>query len=167
MYFVREYSWGFVMDMICGVLKLRRKAQMLAALMLAAAPAYGASDASVDGRWYSEGFERGEHLQVFLELKDGGDYLKDVRVLDSNCDIAGEGKETGKWLLQGANLTTVSEAVDGKPVTASPADRHELYRIERVDEEHINLFDTETRLTWGLMLVSAAKSFPAARGCGV
>jgi hypothetical protein len=140
---------------------------LAAALMLAAVPAFGAADNSMTGRWYSEGFERGEHLQVFLELKDGGDYVKDVRVLDSNCDIAGEGKETGKWLLQGANLTTVSEEVDGKPVTAAPADRHELYRVDRVDEEHINLFDTETRITWGLMLVTPDYAFPVARGCGV
>ena len=141
--------------------------QLAAAFMLAVAPAYSAADESVAGRWYSEGFERGEHLQVFLELKADGNYLKDVRVLDSNCDVAGEGKETGKWLLQGANLTTVSEAVDGKPVTASPADRHELYRVEHVDEEHLNLFDTETKLTWGLMLVTPAFGFPVARGCGV
>lgn len=155
------------MNMICGVLKLRRKAQMLAALMLAAAPAYAASDASLEGRWYSEGFEHGEHLQVFLDLQPGGEYLKDVRVLDSNCDIAGEGKETGDWVFQRNNLTTVSATVDGQPVTASPADRHELYRVERVDEEHINLFDTETRLTWGLMLVTPDYGFPVARGCGV
>jgi hypothetical protein len=141
--------------------------ELAAALMLAVAPAYSAADEPVTGRWYSEGFERGEHLQVFLDLKDGGDYVKDVRVLDSNCDIAGEAKETGKWLLQGANLTTVSEAVDGKPVTAAPADRHDLYRVEHVDEGHINLFDTETRITWGLMLVTPDYAFPVARGCGV
>src|SRR5579871_2522090 len=149
----------------CKPLGLGRWAPVVAAWVLAAVPAFGAADDSLTGRWYSEGFEHGEHLQVFLNLQAGGEYLKDVRVLDSNCDIAGEGKETGKWVLQGANLTTVSEEVDGKPVNASPADRHELYRVDRVDEEHINLFDTETRITWGLMLVSADYAFPVARGC--
>jgi hypothetical protein len=152
---------------LCRILGLDVCAAVIAAGVLAAVPAFGAADDSLTGRWYSEGFERGEHLQVFLELKDGGDYVKDVRVLDSNCDIAADAKETGKWVFQRNNLTTVSEAVDGKPVTAAPADRHDLYRVDRVDEEHINLFDTETRLTWGLMLVPADYAFPVARGCGV
>jgi hypothetical protein len=131
------------------------------------APAYGAADESVTGRWFSEGFERGEHIQVFLDLKSGGTFEKDVRIIDSNCDVAGEAKETGKWTLARGSLATVSEAVDGKPVTGSPADTHDLFRVEHVDEEHINLFDTETRLTWGLMLVTPDYAFPVARGCGV
>src|SRR6185369_17948188 len=117
------------------------------------------------GRWFSEGFERGEHIQVFLDLKSGGTYEKQVRIIDSNCGIAADAKETGEWTVQRGNLATVSEAVDGKPITGSTADTHDLYRVEHVDEEHMNLFDTETRLTWGLMLVTPDYAFPVARGC--
>ena len=138
-----------------------------AALLLAILPAYSATDDAVVGRWLAEGYERGDHLQVFLDLQPGGTYEKDIRVIDSNCGIEGEAKETGKWSFQRGNLATVSEAVDGKPVTGSVADTHDLYRVDRVDEEHINLFDTETKLTWGLMLVAKDYAFPVARGCGV
>jgi hypothetical protein len=135
--------------------------------MFVAASAFGAADESPNGRWFSDGFERGEHIQVFLDLKPGGTYEKDVRVVDSNCGIEAEAKETGQWSFQGRNLATVSEAVNGKPVTGSTADTHDLFRVERVDEGHINLFDTETRITWGLMLVTADYAFPVARGCGL
>ena len=138
-----------------------------AALLLAVLPAYSATDDAVVGRWLAEGYERNEHLQVFLDLQAGGTYEKDIRIIDSNCGIEGEAKETGKWTFQRGNLATVSEAVDGKPVTGSVADTHDLFRVDRVDEEHINLFDTETRLTWGLMLVAKDYAFPVARGCGV
>ena len=135
--------------------------------MLVALPAFGAADASLNGRWFAEGYERNEHLQVFLELRPGGTYEKDIRVVDTNCGIAAEAKETGKWTFERGNLATVSEAVDGKPVTGSVADTHDLFRVDRVDDEHINLFDTETKLTWGLLLVSKDYAFPVARGCGV
>jgi len=145
---------------------LRRQAHILATLMLAVAPAYAQGD-SVAGRWFAEGSEHGEHLQVFFRILPDGTYDKDIRVIDSNCGIAGEAKETGKWSFQRGSLATVSETVDGKPVTASPADTHDLYRVERVDDEHINLYDTETRLTWGLMMVMPDTVFPVARGCGL
>ena len=151
----------------CGLLGLGRRAYIATALMLVAAPAFGAANDSVTGRWLAEGFERGEHLQVFFDLQAGGTYEKHIRIIDSNCGIDGEAKETGKWSFQRGNLATVSEAVDGKPVTGSPADTHDLFRVERVDEEHINLYDTETKLTWGLMLVTPDYGFPVARGCGL
>jgi len=138
-----------------------------AALILAILPAHGAAGDSVTGRWLAEGYERGEHLQVFFDLRPDGTYEKDIRVIDTNCGIEAEAKETGKWTFPGGNLATVSEAVDGKPVTGSVADTHDLFRVDRVDEEHINLFDTETKLNWGLMLVAKDYAFPVARGCGV
>src|SRR5262249_29426847 len=154
----------FAMDLFFG---FRRQALVLAALMLAAVPAYGAADEPMTGRWFSEGFEHGEHLQVIFDLQAGGTYGKDIRVIDDNCGVAVQAKETGKWERQRANLATVTETIDGKPVTASPADTHNLFRVERVDDEHINLFDTDTRLTWGLMLVTPDYMFPVARGCGL
>jgi len=167
MYFVTEYSPGdFMMRIVYGSSRLRCSAYALAALILAA-PAYGAAEDSVTGRWFAEGFERTEHLQVFFELQPAGTYIKDIRVIDSNCGVAAEAKETGKWTFQRGSLATVSEAVDGMPVTGSPADTHDLFRVERVDEEHINLYDTETKLTWGLMMVAPNYAFPVARGCGL
>ena len=151
------------MRLACG---FSRPAYALATLILAALPAY-AADESVTGRWFSEGFEHNEHLQVFFELQTAGTYVKEIRVIDSNCGIDGQAKETGKWSFQRGNLATVSEAVDGKPVTGSPADTHDLFRVERVDDEHINLYDTETKLTWGLMRVTPDYAFPVARGCGL
>src|SRR5262249_14277742 len=112
------------MGLIFGFSRLRRQTLVLATLMLAVAPAYAAED-SVAGRWLAEGFERGEHLQVFFRILPDGTYDKDIRVVDSNCGIEGEAKETGKWSFQRGSLATVSEAVDGKPVTGSPADTHD------------------------------------------
>jgi len=140
---------------------------MLAVLMLGAAPAYGAADSPLTGRWFAEGVEGGAHLQVFLTLETPGTYLKEIRVIDSNCGVAGDAKETGSWTFQRGNLATISETVDGKPVTGSTADTHDLFRVDRVDDEHINLFDTETKLNWGLMKVTPVYPFPVARGCGV
>jgi hypothetical protein len=154
------------MSLFSGFARLRRQTPVLAALMLAVAPARAAED-SVAGRWFAEGFERGEHLQVFFRLQPDGTYDKDIRVIDSNCGVDGQAKENGKWSFQRGSLATVSEMVNGKPVTGSPADTHDLFRVERVDEEHINLYDTETRLTWGLMLVGPDYAFPVARGCGL
>jgi hypothetical protein len=145
----------------------RRHAYVATALMLAMPPAYAASDNGVTGRWFAEGFERSEHLQVFFDIQTGGTYEKQIRVIDSNCAVDGQAKEAGKWIFQRGNLATVSEVVDGKPVTGSPADTHDLFRVERVDDEHINLYDTETKLTWGLMLVTPDYGFPVARGCGL
>ena len=151
----------------CRLLAFHRHAYVATALMFAMAPAYGAASDSATGRWLAEGYEGGEHLQVFFDIRPGGTYEKDIRVIDTNCGIDGEAKETGKWTFARGNLATVSEAIDGKPVTGSPADTHDLFRVERVDEEHINLYDTETKQTWGLMLVTPDYAFPVARGCGV
>src|SRR3954465_11166730 len=112
-------------------------------LVLAVLPAFGAAEEPVVGRWLAEGFERGDHLQVFFDLRTDGTYEKAIRVIDSNWGIEGEAKETGKWTFQRGNLAIVSEAVDGKPVTGSVTDTHDLFRVDRVDDEHINLFDTE------------------------
>jgi hypothetical protein len=137
---------------------------VLAALVTS--PVLGASDDGLVGRWYTEGVEKGVHLQVILDIKPGGSYAKDIRVIN-NCEVAANGKETGSWTFERGNLTTISETFDGKPATGSTADTHNLFRVSRVDGEHINFFDTDTKLNWGLMLVSASESFPAARGCGI
>ena len=132
---------------------------------LAAAPASHAVDNAPTGRWFTEGTEKGLHLQVILDLKAGGSYAKDIRIIE-NCDIAANGKETGKWTYAGDNLATVSETFDGKPATGSNADTHNTFRVSRVDGEHINFFDNDTKLNWALMMVSASDPFPAPRGCG-
>jgi hypothetical protein len=118
------------------------------------------------GRWFTEGDERGVHIQVFMENKADGSYVKDVRAIQK-CDVAGTGKEVGKWTFDQGNFATTSETLDGKPITGSYADTHDLFNVTRVDESHINLFDTETKLTWALQLVSDAFSFPPPRGCSI
>ena len=143
------------------------KAHLLAAVaVLATAPAFGAADGAMIGRWFTEGFEKGTHLQVILDVKPGGSYAKDIRIIE-NCEIAANGKETGTWTFERGNLATVSETFDGKPATGSTADTHNLFTVSRVDAEHINFFDTETKLNWALMLVSPSDPFPAPRGCGI
>jgi hypothetical protein len=137
---------------------------MLAALALS--PASFAADNAPTGRWVTEGFEKGIHLQVILDLKPGGTYAKDIRIIE-NCEIAGNGKETGTWTFERGNLATVSETFDGKPATGSNADTHNTFRVSRVDGDHINFFDNDTKLNWALMMVSASDSFPAPRGCGI
>jgi hypothetical protein len=133
---------------------------------LATAPALGAADNAPTGRWFTEGFEKGIHLQVILDLRPGGFYAKDIRIIE-NCEIAANGKETGKWTFERGNLATVSETFDGKPATGSTADTHNVFSVSRVDGEHINFFDTDTKLNWALMMVSASDPFPAPRGCGI
>ena len=54
-----------------------------AAIVLALGPA-SAQDMSMLGRWFTEGVEKGVHLQVFLENKADGTYVKDVRAIDSS-----------------------------------------------------------------------------------
>jgi hypothetical protein len=132
----------------------------------ALAPAHGASDSPLLGRWFTEGDERGVHIQVFMENKADGTYVKDVRAIQM-CDVAGTGKEAGKWTYDQGNFATTSETLDGKPITGSYADTHDLFTVTRVDDSHINLFDTETKLTWGLQLVSDSFSFPPPRGCSI
>ncbi len=145
----------------------RHRAALIAiGAVLAIAPAYGATGNGVTGRWFTDGFERGDHLEVFFDIRANGTYEKDIRIIE-NCDIAAHAKEGGKWTFQRGSLATVSETLDGKPVTGSPTDTHDLFTVTRVDEEHINLFDTETKINWGLMLVAPDFPFPAARGCGV
>jgi hypothetical protein len=134
--------------------------------VLATAPAFGAAENAPTGRWFTEGFEKGVHLQVILDLKPGGSYAKDIRIIE-NCEIAANGKETGTWTFTRGNLATVSETFDGKPATGSTADTHNIFTVSRVDEEHINFLDHDTKLNWALLLVSASDAFPAARGCGI
>ena len=136
------------------------------ALALAAAPAHGADTYDMAGRWFTEGFEKGTHLQVILDIRPGGSYDKDIRMIE-NCDVAASGKENGSWTFDGKSLATVSETFDGKPAAGSPADTHNRFTVTRVDGEHINLFDTDTKLDWGLMLVPQSYAFPAPRGCGI
>ena len=133
---------------------------------LATAPALAAADNAPTGRWYTEGVEKGVHLQVILDLKTGGSYAKDIRIIE-NCEIAANGKETGTWTFERGNLATVSETFDGKPATGSNADTHNVFRVSRVDGDHINFFDNETKLNWALMMLSGSDSFPPARGCGI
>lgn len=143
------------------------KTHILAIIVtLATAPAFGATDDGLIGRWFTEGFEKGVHLQVILDVKPGGSYAKDIRIIE-NCEIAANGKETGTWTFERGNLATVSETFDGKPATGSMADTHNRFTVSRVDKEHINFFDTDTKLNWALMLVSPSDMFPAPRGCGI
>jgi len=132
----------------------------------AALPSYAADDAGVVGRWFTEGEENGVHIQVFFDNNADGTYVKDVRAIDK-CETAGAGKETGKWTYEKGDLATESQMLDGKPVTGSFADTHDLFTVTRVDESHINLYDTETNITWALSLVPASATFPAPRGCSV
>src|SRR4051812_12597408 len=125
---------GFPMRISCGFSRLCRPAFVLATVLCVTAPAYGAPDASLNGRWLAEGYERGDHLQVFFDLQPAGTYLKEIRVIDGNCGVVAQAKETGKWSFQRDNLATISEAVDGKLVTGSVADTHDLFRVERIDE---------------------------------
>ena len=118
------------------------------------------------GRWFTEGDERGVHLQVFLDNKADGTYVKDIRAI-AMCQTAGSAKETGKWTYEGTNYATASEMLDGKPVTGSYADTHDLFTVSPVDESHLNLFDTETKLNWALSLASENTGFPPPRGCTV
>ena len=136
------------------------------AFAFAIAPAYGAGNDGINGRWFTEGFEKGTHLQVILDIKPGGTYDKDIRIID-NCDIAAKGKETGTWTFDGRSLATISETFDGKPATGSTSDTHNRFTVTRVDDEHVNLFDTDTNIDWGLMMVSQSYQFPAPRGCGI
>ena len=136
------------------------------AALFATASAYGAADSAVTGRWFTEGFEKGAHIQVLLDIQPGGSYEKEIRIIE-NCENAASGKETGKWTFEGRSLATVSETFDGRPATGSQADTHNLFTVTRVDDEHINFFDTETKIDWGLMLVSQSYPFPAPRGCGI
>lgn len=144
--------------------KSRYGVVLLAVLVIA--PAYGATGNAPVGRWFTEGFEKGTHLQVILDIQPGGSYEKDVRIVE-NCDIAASGKEGGSWTFEGKNLATVSETFDGKPAGGSQADKHDLFTVTPVDDEHINFFDTETKIDWGLMRVSPSYAFPAPRGCGI
>ncbi|HEX3487341.1 MAG TPA: hypothetical protein VHT51_19960 [Micropepsaceae bacterium] len=150
--------------MLRSRLKLSSHGAAIFALALTVAPASAASENAMMGRWFTEGFEKGAHIQVIFDIKPSGTYDKDIRVID-NCDIAATGKETGSWMIDGQNLITVSETFDGMPATGSNTNNR--FTITRVDDEHVNLFDTETKLDWGLMLVSASYVFPAARGCGI
>jgi hypothetical protein len=134
---------------------------------LLAAPAFGAADNPMIGRWFTEGIERGVHIQVFMENKADGTYVKDVRAIE-NCEVSGSGKETGKWMFDQGSFATASETLDGKPITGgTPADTHDLFTVTKVDDMHINLFDTETKITWALVAVSRASAFPPPRGCSV
>jgi hypothetical protein len=135
-------------------------------LFFAALPSHAADNNSLVGRWFTEGVENGVYLQVFLDNKADGTYVKDVRAIDK-CEAAGSGKETGKWTYEKGDLATESQMLDGKPVTGSFADTHDLFTVTRVDESHINLYDTETNITWALSLVPASATFPAPRGCSV
>ena len=132
---------------------------------LVSSPA-SAQEVSMLGRWFTEGVEKGVHLQVFLENKADGTYVKDVRAI-MNCETAGSGKETGKWTFEHGEYATASELVDGKPVTGSYADTHDLFKVTRVDGMHVSLLDTETDITWALSLVPDSFSFPPARGCSI
>lgn len=147
----------------------RKTLAILASLALSALTAPSASAAqenSIIGRWFTEGVERGVHIQVFLDNKPDGSYEKDIRAIEK-CEVAGRGKETGKWTFQNGDFATTSEAVDGKPATGSPADLHDLFNVTRVDESHINLYDTETKLNWALLLVTDSYAFPPPRGCSI
>jgi hypothetical protein len=138
----------------------------LTAWLGATQPTSAAADGGMLGRWFTEGDERGVHIQVFIENKADGTYIKDVRAIQT-CDVAGTGKEAGKWTYNQGNFATTSETLDGKPITGSYEDTHDLFNVTRVDESHINLFDTETKLTWALQLVSDSLSFPPPRGCSI
>lgn len=166
MYFGPDISGEDPMASKIRVLKLRRRTFFALVVALAATPAFGAANNAITGRWFTEGFEKGTHLQVILDIKPGGSYDKDIRVI-GNCDIAASGKETGTWTFDGRSLGTVSETFDGKPATGSPSDTHNRFTVTRVDDEHINLFDTDTNIDWGLMLVSQSYLFPAPRNCGI
>lgn len=138
----------------------------LALSILATTSALTATDDSMVGRWFTEGVERGVHLQVFIETKPDGSYVKDVRAIQS-CQTAGTAKETGKWTFEQGKFATTSEMLDGKPMTGSYADLHDLFNVTKVDDTHLNMFDTETNLTWGLEKVSDTFGFPPARGCSI
>jgi hypothetical protein len=135
-------------------------------LTLFGAPAFAAQDSTMVGRWFTEGIERGVHLQVFLDNKADGTYVKDVRAI-ANCETAGSGKEAGKWTFEQGNYATAGETLDGKPLTGSYADTHDLFNVTRVDESHINLLDTETNIAWALNLVAPSYAFPPPRGCSI
>jgi hypothetical protein len=144
----------------------RTAAVLAAAASFAAFPTHAADSGNLAGRWFAEGFENNVHLQVFLDTKPDGTYVKDVRAIDK-CETAGTGKETGKWTYEKDELATESETLDGKPVTGSFADTHDLFTVTRVDDKHIKLLDTETNITWDLTLVSASYAFPPPRGCSI
>ena len=137
----------------------------LALSIFAANSALATADDMV-GRWFTEGMERGVHLQVFIETKPDGSYVKDVRAIQ-NCQTAGNAKETGKWTFESGKFAPTSEMLDGKPMTGSYADLHDLFNVTKVDDTHLNMFDTETNLTWGLKKVSDTFGFPPARGCSI
>jgi hypothetical protein len=118
------------------------------------------------GRWFTEGDEHGIHIQLFMDDKADGTYAKDIRAIDK-CDVAGKGKETGTWRMMGNDFITDSKTVDGMPVDASQPDTHNVFTMTRIDEAHINLYDTETKITWALSLVEETTGFPAPRGCSV
>jgi hypothetical protein len=153
-------------EVITGGAKILAATLALSAL-LAAVPARAADDGGVVGRWFTEGVERNIHLQVFLDNKMDGTYEKDVRAVSEECRMGRVSKEIGKWQFEQGSLGTTSETVDGKPVTGSPADIHDVFTVTRVDDTHINLFDIETRITWSLTLASPTAAFPTPRGCSI
>lgn len=125
-----------------------------------------AAEDGVLGRWFTEGVERGVHVQVFLDAKPDGTYEKLIRAVDG-CDTGRASRETGKYTYEQGQLATESETVDGKPVTGSFSDVHDLFNVTRIDASHITLFDTETMLTWTLSLVSTTATFPPPAGCSI
>ena len=136
------------------------------AALLAIAPASAAPEGSMVGRWFTEGVERGVHIQVFIDNHADGSYLKDVRAIE-NCEVAGSGKETGKWTFEKGNFATASEMLDGNQLDTSSPDTHDLFTVTHVDDAHLNLYDTKTKLTWALIAVTKEAGFPAPRGCSV
>jgi hypothetical protein len=142
----------------------KRIASLTMFLLCAAQTALAADNNGMVGRWFAEGVENGAHIQVFLENKIDGTYLKDVRAVNG-CETRGAGKETGIWTFEKGDYATEAKQLDGMQVTGSFADTHDLFTVTRVDEDHINLYDTETNLTWALSRESATASFPAPRGC--
>lgn len=137
---------------------------LVIAVLYAAQGALAAENRGMTGRWFTEGDENGAHLQVFLENKADGTYVKDVRAVNG-CEARGAGKETGVWTFEKGDYATEAKALDGMPVTGSFADTHDLFTVTQVDEDHINLYDTETNLNWALARVSQTAPFPAPRGC--
>jgi hypothetical protein len=134
--------------------------------LCAAQGALAADNRPMVGRWFAEGDENGAHIQVFLDNKTDGTYVKDVRAVNG-CEAQGAGRETGVWTFDKGDYATEAKQLDGKPVTGSFADTHDLFTVTLVDEDHINLYDTETNLNWALSRVTAAAPFPAPRGCSI
>jgi hypothetical protein len=146
---------------------MTRRADLLVALAVALLVGAGSAATSdrppIIGTWYTEGVEHGNHFQFLMSLASDELFTKNVRQI-TGCKAREVAMETGRWTFADNILREDTETVGGQRVDTSNPYYHDQFKVREIDQDHAEMRDVKTGITWPL---TRQRDFPPLPACNI